>query len=114
MSLPDTPSAPPNAQVPKRKKSRLTLYIGIAIVAAVGLAVTAPQVAVQFELGGEIFLRLLLMMVVPLVDTVQSSARSASNAETICSVCSRAWRPRRPWYARPWISAGYSSVERWA
>ena len=64
MSLPDTPSAPPNAQVPKRKKSRLTLYIGIAIVAAVGLAVTAPQVAVQFELGGEIFLRLLLMMVV--------------------------------------------------
>ena len=27
----------PNAQVPKRKKSRLTLYIGIAIVAAVGL-----------------------------------------------------------------------------
>ena len=35
--------------------------------AAVGLAVTAPQVAVQFELGGEIFLRLLLMMVVPLV-----------------------------------------------
>ena len=28
MSLPDTPSAPPNAQVPKRKKSRLTLYIG--------------------------------------------------------------------------------------
>ena len=27
----------------------------------------APQVAVQFELGGEIFLRLLLMMVVPLV-----------------------------------------------
>ena len=67
MSLPDTPSAPPNAQVPKRKKSRLTLYIGIAIVAAVGLAVTAPQVAVQFELGGEIFLRLLLMMVVPLV-----------------------------------------------
>ena len=67
MSLPDTPSAPPNAQVPKRKKSRLTLYIGIAIVAAVGLAITAPQVAVQFELGGEIFLRLLLMMVVPLV-----------------------------------------------
>ena len=67
MSLPDTPSAPPNAQVPKREKSRLTLYIGIAIVAAVGLAVTAPQVAVQFELGGEIFLRLLLMMVVPLV-----------------------------------------------
>ena len=46
---------------------RLTLYIGLAIVAAVALAFLSPQVAVTFEVGGEIFLRLLTMMVVPLV-----------------------------------------------
>jgi solute carrier family 1 (neuronal/epithelial high affinity glutamate transporter), member 1 len=47
--------------------NRLTLYIGLAIVAAVALAFLSPQVAVTFEVGGEIFLRLLTMMVVPLV-----------------------------------------------
>lgn len=47
--------------------NRLTLYIGLAIVAAVALAFLNPQVAVTFEVGGEIFLRLLTMMVVPLV-----------------------------------------------
>ncbi len=47
--------------------NRLTLYIGIAIVAAVALAFASPSVAVGFEVGGEIFLRLLTMMVVPLV-----------------------------------------------
>jgi Na+/H+-dicarboxylate symporter len=47
--------------------NRLTLYIGLAIVAAVALAFLSPEVAVTFEVGGEIFLRLLTMMVVPLV-----------------------------------------------
>ena len=67
MSQPDPSSTPADRQVPERQKSRLTLYIGIAIVVAVALAVMAPELAVRFELGGEIFLRLLLMMVVPLV-----------------------------------------------
>ncbi len=47
--------------------NRLTLYIGLAIVAAVALAFISPELAVGFEVGGEIFLRLLTMMVVPLV-----------------------------------------------
>ena len=47
--------------------NRLTLYIGLAIVAAVALAFLSPQIAITFEVGGEIFLRLLTMMVVPLV-----------------------------------------------
>ena len=51
------------------KKSHLTLYICIAIVAAVGLALVAPKFAMNFEIGGEIFLRILKMMVVPLVVT---------------------------------------------
>lgn len=50
-------------------KSHLTLYICIAIVVAIGLAVGAPRVAMTFHIGGEIFLRLLKMMVVPLVVT---------------------------------------------
>ena len=51
------------------KKSYLTLYICIAIVAAITLALAAPGIAVGFHIGGEIFLRLLKMMVVPLVVT---------------------------------------------
>jgi len=51
------------------KKSHLTLYICVAIVVAIGLALAAPTIAVKFHLGGEIFLRLLKMMVVPLVVT---------------------------------------------
>ena len=47
--------------------NRLTLYIGLAIVAAVALAFISPELAIGFEVGGEIFLRLLTMMVVPLV-----------------------------------------------
>jgi len=50
-----------------KPSNRLTLYIGIAIVAAVALAFASPSAAVGFEVGGEIFLRLLTMMVVPLV-----------------------------------------------
>ncbi len=51
----------------KQSESRLTLYILIAIVAAVILAVAAPRLAMGFHVGGEVFLRLLKMMVVPLV-----------------------------------------------
>jgi solute carrier family 1 (high affinity glutamate transporter) protein 1 len=46
---------------------RLTVYILVAIVLAIGLALVAPHTAMGFEVGGEIFLRLLMMMVVPLV-----------------------------------------------
>ena len=53
--------------MPDKPKSRLTLYIAVAIVVAVLLAVFAPGLAMRFELGGEIFLNLLTMMVVPLV-----------------------------------------------
>ena len=53
--------------MPNDTHSRLTLYILFAIVAAVTLALVQPSVAVSFEVGGEIFLRLLTMMAVPLV-----------------------------------------------
>ena len=48
-------------------KSNLTYYITGAIVAAVLFAIFMPSVAVWFEVGGEIFLRSLTMLVVPLV-----------------------------------------------
>ena len=48
-------------------KSHLTLYIFLAILAAVILALVRPHLAMGFEVGGQIFLRLLTMMVVPLV-----------------------------------------------
>jgi Na+/H+-dicarboxylate symporter len=51
------------------KKSHLTIYICIAIVAAVVLALVRPEFAMKFHIGGEIFLRILKMMVVPLVVT---------------------------------------------
>ncbi len=47
--------------------SRLTLYIVSAIVLAVIIAIAMPGFAVRLDLGGEIFLRLLQMVVVPLV-----------------------------------------------
>jgi len=53
--------------VPEGKKSHLTPYIFLAIVAAVILALVRPRLAMGFEVGGEVFLRLLTMMVVPLV-----------------------------------------------
>ena len=53
--------------MPDKPKSHLTLYIAVAIVAAILLAVFAPGFAMQFELGGKIFLNVLTMMVVPLV-----------------------------------------------
>ncbi len=48
-------------------KSHLTLYICAAIVLAIFVALIFPRFAMKFHVGGEIFLRLLKMMVVPLV-----------------------------------------------
>ena len=45
----------------------LTYYIIGAIVAAIATGFFAPEIAVKFEVGGEVFLNLLMMMVVPLV-----------------------------------------------
>jgi Na+/H+-dicarboxylate symporter len=53
--------------MPNDQNNRLTLYILGAIAAAVTLAFVRPDLAIGFEAGGEIFLRLLTMMVVPLV-----------------------------------------------
>lgn len=49
--------------------SRLTYWIAGSIVAAILLALLLPHVAETFEVGGELFLRLLKMIVVPLVFT---------------------------------------------
>jgi len=51
----------------KERKSRLTLWIFISIIAAVITALAVPQFAMKLHVGGEVFLRLLKMMVVPLV-----------------------------------------------
>ena len=51
----------------KSHSNRLTMLIVIAIVAAIVLALAAPNIASQLHLGGEVFLRLLQMVVVPLV-----------------------------------------------
>jgi solute carrier family 1 (high affinity glutamate transporter) protein 1 len=54
--------------MPKEKHSaRQTIYICLAIVAAIVLAIFLPTTAMKFHLGGEVFLNLLKMMVVPLV-----------------------------------------------
>jgi len=45
----------------------LTFYILGAVIAAVVVALLFPEVAMSFGIGGEIFLRVLFMMVVPLV-----------------------------------------------
>ena len=50
-----------------KKAHHLTMYIVIAIIAAIVLAIFAPQIASKLKLGGEVFLRLLQMVVVPLV-----------------------------------------------
>lgn len=47
--------------------ARQTLYICLAIVVAIVFAIMAPTFAMKFHLGGEVFLNLLKMMVVPLV-----------------------------------------------
>lgn len=51
----------------KRKRMGGTVWIMLAIVLALALAMTAPHVAASLSLGGEIFLGLLKMLVVPLV-----------------------------------------------
>ncbi|MDB4419451.1 dicarboxylate/amino acid:cation symporter [bacterium] len=51
----------------EKHSGRQTLYICAAIVIAIGLAITAPTISMKFHLGGEVFLNLLKMMVVPLV-----------------------------------------------
>jgi Na+/H+-dicarboxylate symporter len=45
----------------------LTYYIIGAIIAAIATGFFAPEIAIQFKVGGELFLSLLMMMVVPLV-----------------------------------------------
>lgn len=55
-----TPDSPP-------KKSHLTTWIVASIVLAVIAALVAPELAMKLHVGGEVFLRLLKMMVVPLV-----------------------------------------------
>ena len=52
-----------------REKSHLTLWICASIVAAIIVALILPHLSMKLHVGGEIFLRLLKMMVVPLVVT---------------------------------------------
>ncbi|MDA2933106.1 dicarboxylate/amino acid:cation symporter [Acidobacteria bacterium AH-259-D05] len=61
------PEAPQKSQSSSSSKSNPTRYILGALVAAVVVALAFPNFAATFETGGEIFLRLLKMMVVPLV-----------------------------------------------
>ena len=61
-------SLPTDATEPAgKKKSHLTLFIVLAIVLAIVVALIFPHFASSLQVGGEIFLRLLKMMVVPLV-----------------------------------------------
>jgi Na+/H+-dicarboxylate symporter len=63
-------SNPPHGEQANGKTGshgHLTLYIVVAIVAAIGLAIVFPRGAVLLDVGGEVFLRLLQMVVVPLV-----------------------------------------------
>jgi Na+/H+-dicarboxylate symporter len=46
---------------------RLTIYIILSIISAIVLAITFPATAAKLTVGGEVFLRLLQMVVVPLV-----------------------------------------------
>ena len=58
--------AEPSSQ-PAKRPSRLAWYMLGAILAAVTLACISPRLAVSLQLGGDVFLRLLKMIVVPLV-----------------------------------------------
>ena len=63
---PSSPRGKPSSADSKRP-SRLAWYMIAAILAAVALACLSPQSAVSLQLGGDVFLRLLKMIVVPLV-----------------------------------------------
>lgn len=58
---------PPDSPASINHTSHLTLYIFGAVIAAVVVALVSPNVAIAFGVGGEIFLQLLFMIVVPLV-----------------------------------------------
>ncbi|MGB7345813.1 MAG: dicarboxylate/amino acid:cation symporter [Pirellulaceae bacterium] len=58
-----------NSTDAKPHSSLLTYAICAAIASAIALALAAPHVAESLEVGGELFLRLLKMIVVPLVFT---------------------------------------------
>lgn len=51
----------------RKKKSLLPFYIFGAIIIAIVFSLTFPHMAMKFHIGGEVFLKLLKMMVVPLV-----------------------------------------------
>ncbi|MCI5221617.1 MAG: dicarboxylate/amino acid:cation symporter [Candidatus Electrothrix sp. AR4] len=51
----------------QKKKSHLTLYILGSIILAIVFSLMFPHMAMKFHIGGEVFLKLLKMMVVPLV-----------------------------------------------
>ena len=51
----------------QKKKSNLTFYILGAIITAIVFSLMFPHMAMKFHIGGEVFLKLLKMMVVPLV-----------------------------------------------
>ena len=55
------------AESTPHQQPHLTKWIILAIIAALVLAMVAPSIAVWFDMGGEIFLRVLKMIVVPLV-----------------------------------------------
>jgi Na+/H+-dicarboxylate symporter len=54
---------------PPQHSNSLTYWIAGAIVAAIAIALMFPTIAMHFEIGGELFLRALKMIVVPLVFT---------------------------------------------
>ncbi len=53
----------------KKGHGGLTLWICVAIVMAILMALFLPEFAMRLHIGGELFLRLLKMVVVPLVMT---------------------------------------------
>ena len=68
--MPDSPPAAPSAAAPPADgHGRLTLFILAAIVLALAAAFLFPRAAAATALGGDIFLSLLKMLVVPLVVT---------------------------------------------
>ncbi len=69
MSPPPSNSDSPNSDSPSAHSNALTYWICGSIVAAILMALLVPQYAIYMEVGGELFLRALRMIVVPLVFT---------------------------------------------